>query len=150
MQAQIDNSVRDIYTNLARAAPSDAQVADVFMFCDASARLLPPNCTTCWPAGPRIVAVGEDTRLCVRTARHLADVLRPVRGGGLSPQTLPARPFGLRPLQLVTASAVRVADLRLLPGGVTTVELGQVVYGNASAMLWIAKPPSFDISISPR
>lgn len=32
MQTQIDNLVQEIHTNLARAAPSDPQVADVFMF----------------------------------------------------------------------------------------------------------------------
>ena len=39
MQTQIDNLVRDIHTNLARAAPFDPQVADVFMFlgCDGQA-----------------------------------------------------------------------------------------------------------------
>jgi len=39
MQTQIDNLVRDIHTNLARAAPSDPQVGDVLMFlgCDGQA-----------------------------------------------------------------------------------------------------------------
>jgi hypothetical protein len=32
MQTKIDNLVRDIHTNLARAPLSDPQVADVFMF----------------------------------------------------------------------------------------------------------------------
>lgn len=31
MQTQIDNVVRDIHTNLARAAPACSQMADVFM-----------------------------------------------------------------------------------------------------------------------
>lgn len=39
MQTQIDNLVRNIHTNLARAAPSNLQVDDVFMFlgCDGQA-----------------------------------------------------------------------------------------------------------------
>lgn len=39
MQTQIDNLVRDIHTNLARAAPSDSHVGDVLMFlgCDGQA-----------------------------------------------------------------------------------------------------------------
>jgi len=32
MQTQIDNLVRDVHTNLARAALSNSKVADVFMF----------------------------------------------------------------------------------------------------------------------
>jgi hypothetical protein len=38
MQTQIDNLMRDIHTNLARAGPSDPQVADVFMFLGCNGR----------------------------------------------------------------------------------------------------------------
>lgn len=54
MQTQIDNLVRDIHTNLARAARPTRKWATSSCFWDATARLLPPSGATCWPDGPRM------------------------------------------------------------------------------------------------